>query len=71
MAPEILLVKNHSYTADYYSLGILAFELVTGKRPFRGKTKKMLRNEIQVKEPKIPESNPLSIEGKDFISRLI
>lgn len=71
MAPEILLVQNHSYTADYYSLGILAFELVTGKRPFRGNTKKMLRNEVQAKDPQVPESSWLSTEGRDFINRLI
>ncbi|CAB4044962.1 cGMP-dependent kinase 1-like, partial [Paramuricea clavata] len=32
--PEIILNKGHDFSADYWSLGILIFELVTGNPPF-------------------------------------
>ena len=56
MAPEVLLSKNHSYTADYYGLGVLAYELFVRKRPFRGKKRKILKSQILTKEARIPET---------------
>ena len=34
VAPEIILNKGHDCSADYWSLGILIFELMTGNPPF-------------------------------------
>ncbi|XP_063721671.1 cGMP-dependent protein kinase 1-like [Symsagittifera roscoffensis] len=34
--PEIILNKGHDYSADYWSIGILMFELLTGNPPFVG-----------------------------------
>ena len=36
MAPEVILNKGHDISADYWSLGVLMFELLTGTPPFTG-----------------------------------
>ncbi|KAJ8328046.1 hypothetical protein QVD99_006230 [Batrachochytrium dendrobatidis] len=36
MAPEIIISRPYSFAVDWWSLGILIFELVAGKTPFRG-----------------------------------
>jgi serine/threonine protein kinase len=38
VAPEIILNKGHDISADYWSLGVLMFELLTGTPPFTGKS---------------------------------
>lgn len=36
MAPELILQQNHGFEVDYFSFGILVFELFFGKRPYMG-----------------------------------
>ncbi|KAM4745172.1 cGMP-dependent protein kinase 1 [Anableps anableps] len=36
MAPEIILSKGHSTSADLWSLGVFVFELLSGRLPFDG-----------------------------------
>lgn len=30
MAPEVLFRRNHSYCVDFYALGVIGFEFMTG-----------------------------------------
>ncbi|XP_068207591.1 cAMP-dependent protein kinase catalytic subunit-like [Palaemon carinicauda] len=36
MAPEVMFRQNHSYGVDHFALGVLAYEFMLGKRPYKG-----------------------------------
>ncbi|GFZ46109.1 hypothetical protein JCM24511_04355 [Saitozyma sp. JCM 24511] len=69
MAPEVLTKKGYSAPVDFWSLGILAYELLFGKRPFRGRTNTALTNSILHEQLTWPEDAPgrCSSEGMHAI----
>mmetsp|Transcript_16695 Transcript_16695/g.14575 ORF Transcript_16695/g.14575 Transcript_16695/m.14575 type:complete len:120 (+) Transcript_16695:541-900(+) len=76
MAPEVILNKSISRAADYYSVGILTYEMTLGEaaNPLRGKGKKEIlaflnTGAIQVKKSELPEN--YSFKLADFIDRLL
>ncbi|KAK6636791.1 Ribosomal protein S6 kinase 2 alpha [Polyplax serrata] len=40
MAPEVVNRKGHSFAADWWSFGVLMFEMLTGSLPFQGANRK-------------------------------
>ncbi|OWZ58218.1 serine/threonine kinase 32 [Cryptococcus neoformans c45] len=58
MAPEVLTKRGYSAPVDFWSLGILAYELLFGKRPFRGRTNSALTNSILNEALSWPEDAP-------------
>ncbi|GJJ73999.1 serine/threonine kinase 32 [Entomortierella parvispora] len=63
MAPEILKRTGYLESVDWWSLGVVMFELLFGKRPFRGKTNELLTNSI-LKDPL-----PLPDNARDIVSK--
>ncbi|CAL1714897.1 unnamed protein product [Somion occarium] len=55
MAPEILAKRGYTYTIDWWSLGVCAYELIFGRRPFRGKTNSDLTHSISRDALRFPE----------------
>ncbi|KAI0675467.1 kinase-like protein [Trametes maxima] len=55
MAPEILAKRGYTYTIDWWSLGVCAYELIFGRRPFRGRTNSDLTHSISKDSLRFPE----------------
>ena len=68
-APEILAKRGYTYTIDWWSLGVCAYELIFGRRPFRGKTNSDLTHAITRDPLRFPEDseNKCSNEGKSAL----
>ncbi len=46
MAPEVVNRKGHGTTADWWSFGVLMYEMLTGSLPFQGENRKATMNMI-------------------------
>jgi serum/glucocorticoid-regulated kinase 2 len=56
MAPEVMTKQNHSYEVDYYALGVILFELMMGRRPYVGRDRRSIREQIMAKQTVIKKS---------------
>ena len=50
MAPEVMCKNNHDIAADYFAVGVIAWECMFGRRPYQGKTRKEIRDAILAKQ---------------------
>ncbi|CAD8201513.1 unnamed protein product [Paramecium pentaurelia] len=72
MAPEVMCGLEHGIPADYYSLGVIAYELMLGKRPYYGQNRKEIRDAILAKQAQIKvKLEGWSLDAIDFINKLI
>lgn len=74
MAPEVMCRQNHGLTADYFAVGVIAYECMMGRRPYVGRNRREIREQIlcrqvQIKRYEIPEG--WSVEAADFINRCL
>ena len=74
MAPEVICRNNHSYSADYFALGVMMYEFMLGRRPYIGKSRAEIRDRILSKQVQVSITElPIgwSYEAADFVNRLI
>lgn len=74
MAPEVMCKMPHGMSVDYYALGVIAYECMLGHRPYNGKTRKEIRNNILERQVLVtPSEIPprWSSEAADFINQCI
>ncbi|KAA8533840.1 hypothetical protein F0562_031357 [Nyssa sinensis] len=72
LAPEILLGMGHGATADWWSVGVILFELLVGVPPFNAAHPQQIFDNIMNRDipwPKIQEE--MSYEAYDLIDKLL
>lgn len=50
MAPEVMCRQNHNLVSDYFAVGVIAFECMMGRRPYVGKNRREIREQILCKQ---------------------
>lgn len=73
-APEVMCRQNHTIAVDYFALGVIAYEFMLGRRPYSGRSRQEIRDQIltrqvQIKRSEVPDD--WSIEAADFVNKLI
>ena len=71
MAPEMLLKVGHTYTVDYYCLGALLYELVTGLPPYYSNNTDIIYENILKEDLTFPDQVKLSAEIKNLLRGLL
>ncbi|CCH41319.1 hypothetical protein BN7_858 [Wickerhamomyces ciferrii] len=69
MAPEILQDIPYDYAVDFWSLGCVMFDMLTGSPPFTGNNNKRIMDKILANKFKVPFY--LSADAKDLLLRLL
>ena len=75
ISPEILLGTGHDHTSDWWALGVLIYEMLTGIPPFYDKNRNMMFLNIERANIRWPneEKHGISVGevAKDLIERLL
>ncbi|KAE8721087.1 Serine/threonine-protein kinase AtPK2/AtPK19 [Hibiscus syriacus] len=69
MAPEIITGKDHDKAADWWSVSVLIFEMLTGKPPFTGGNREKIQQKIVKERMKLPKF--LSSEAHSLLKGLL
>nr|BCM29535.1 phototropin [Apopellia endiviifolia] len=71
IAPEIILGLGHNSSVDWWALGILLYEMLFGRTPFRGRNRQRTFANVLHKDLGFPSSIPVSIGAKQVIRGLL
>jgi len=74
MAPEVITGNNHCKVVDYFAMGIIGYELMMGERPYKGRSRKEIKEQMITYQVEIEEENiPLgwSVEAANFFNKLL
>jgi serine/threonine protein kinase len=71
IAPEIITGQGHSGAVDWWALGILMYEMLYGRTPFRGRTRHKTFTNILDKDIAFPASIPVSLMVRHFMRALL
>ena len=74
MAPEVMKGRNHSFPVDFFAIGVIGYEFMLGTRPYVGKNRKEIKEQMLSKAVVINEdsiASGWSQESADFINKLL
>lgn len=69
MAPEVLRGDDYDYGVDWWSLGCVIYDMMSGKPPFTGNSHKSIQEKILNKKPQLPFY--FSLDAKDMLNKLL
>lgn len=49
MAPEVIFSKRHSFDVDFFAMGVILYEIIVGRQPYKARDKKLLRELVRAK----------------------
>uniref|UniRef100_A0A671MHY0 Protein kinase C n=1 Tax=Sinocyclocheilus anshuiensis TaxID=1608454 RepID=A0A671MHY0_9TELE len=68
IAPEILLGQQYAFSVDWWSLGVLVYEMLIGQSPFHGDDEDELFESIRMDTPHYPRW--ITVDTRDMLERL-
>jgi len=71
MAPEVSESEKYSWKCDVWSLGVLMFQMLTGKTPWTGKNAAELLKNIKNKELEFPEDCEIEKDLKNLLRKML
>lgn len=71
MAPEVVLTQGHDTSCDFWSLGILIYELLCKVTPFQGRNQQRTFEKIVHSQKYLSFKSGFDIHCKSFIRRLL
>lgn len=71
LAPEIVVGCGHNHTVDWWSIGVLAFQMLTGALPFDAGSPDKIQELILENKIKWPGSDVVDRESVSFIKALL
>ncbi|XAR71133.1 Non-specific serine/threonine protein kinase [Bertholletia excelsa] len=71
IAPEIITGAGHSSAIDWWTLGILLYEMLYGRTPFRGKNRQKTFANVLYKDLTFPSSIQVSLAARQLIHALL
>ena len=75
IAPEILRGEKHTFRLDFWSLGVIVYEFLTGAAPFNAENPELIFDKIQKRKINYPpigyEEGMMSPDAHDLCEKLL
>jgi serine/threonine protein kinase len=71
IAPEVIEGTGHTSSVDWWTVGILTYEMLVGHTPYRGDTRDQTFDHILHAGLKFPDSPPVSSDCKALLKKLL
>ncbi|KAF8803696.1 Pkinase-domain-containing protein [Phlegmacium glaucopus] len=71
IAPEVIAAQGHTAAVDWWTLGILIYEMIYATTPFKGTERNDTFHNIRYQAVQFRDSPKMSSAGKDCVNRLL